>query len=120
MQVSPYHIATVPHLRNEGHGSKASLIALAVKGDGFPLPLEVLPGNTARHCALSCTRLGGNTARHIAFPSGEVLRQMPLSDSPISYLVGTPKVVAANWKNTCSWKSSANRLKSKAADPPSA
>ena len=76
------------------------VIALIVTPEGFPLAYEVLPGNTA-----DCTTLRGMLRKIEAqygkanriwvmdrgIPSEEVLAEMRAADSPISYLVGTPK-----------------------------
>jgi len=76
------------------------VIALVVTPDGFPLAYEVLDGNTSDKTTLKDflkkieTQYG--KAHRIwvmdrGIPTEEVLSEMRTSETPISYLVGTPK-----------------------------
>jgi transposase len=76
------------------------IIALVVTGEGFPLAYEVLPGNTQDKQTLRgmLEHIGkyyGNADRiwimDRGIPTEEVLQEMRESESPIRYLVGTPR-----------------------------
>lgn len=76
------------------------VIALVITPEGFPLAYEVMPGNTIDNQTLRefLRRIESQygKARRIwlmdrGIPTEEVLEEMNRSDSPTSYLVGTPK-----------------------------
>jgi hypothetical protein len=76
------------------------IIALIVTPDGFPLAYEVLAGNTADNTTLAdfLARIEeqyGKAERiwvmDRGIPTEEVLAQMRAADTPVRYLVGTPK-----------------------------
>jgi transposase len=76
------------------------VIALIVTPEGFPLAYEVMAGNTADnttlHGFLKKIEAQYGKAERIwvmdrGIPTEEVLREMRISDPPVSYLVGTPR-----------------------------
>jgi transposase len=76
------------------------VIALVVTPDGFPLGYEVMAGNTADNTTLrgflkKIERLHGKAERvwvmDRGIPTEEVLAEMRTADTPVYYLVGTPK-----------------------------
>jgi hypothetical protein len=76
------------------------VIALIVTPEGFPLAYQVMAGNTSDKTTLAdwLKRIEKQygKARRIwvmdwGIPTEEVLEQMRQSDSPVQYLVGTPK-----------------------------
>jgi hypothetical protein len=76
------------------------IIALIVTPDGFPLAYEVLAGNTADKTTLTdfldrIEKQYGKAERiwvmDRGIPTEEVLAQMRSADTPVRYLVGTPK-----------------------------
>ena len=76
------------------------VIALIVTPDGFPLAYEVMPGNTSDKTTLAdflraIEEQYGKADRtwvmDRGIPTEEVLAEMRSGDTPISYLVGTPK-----------------------------
>jgi hypothetical protein len=76
------------------------VIALVVTPEGFPLAYEVLPGNTSDKTTLKEflqkieTQYGKAERIWVmdrGIPTEEVLNEMRQSDSPVYYLVGTPK-----------------------------
>ena len=76
------------------------VIALVVTTEGLPLAYEVLPGNTADsktlRTFLSKIEKQYGKARRVwvmdrGVPTEAVLAEMPASDPPVQYLVGTPK-----------------------------
>jgi len=76
------------------------VIALVVTSDGFPLAYEVMPGNTADKATLRdfihrIEAQYGNVGRtwlmDRGIPTEEVLAEMRASETPMYYLVGTPR-----------------------------
>lgn len=76
------------------------VIALVVTPEGFPLAYEVMAGNTSNKITLQgfLQKIGdqyGKAGRiwimDRGIPTEETLAQMRASDSPVHYLVGTPK-----------------------------
>lgn len=76
------------------------VIALIVTPEGFPLAYEVMAGNTADNTTLrgflkKIEEEHGKAERiwvmDRGIPTEEVLKEMRMSDPPVSYLVGTPK-----------------------------
>jgi hypothetical protein len=76
------------------------IIALVVTPEGFPLCYEVLEGNTSDRTTLRqfLDKIEGQygKARRVwimdrGIPTEEVLTEMRTSETPVSYLVGTPK-----------------------------
>jgi hypothetical protein len=76
------------------------VIALVVTPEGFPLAYEVMPGNTADKTTLAdfLARIEeqyGKAERiwvmDRGIPTEEVLAQMRSAETPVRYLVGTPK-----------------------------
>jgi transposase len=76
------------------------VIALIVTPEGFPLAYEVMAGNTADNTTLhgflkKIEEQYGKAERiwvmDRGIPTEEVLKEMRMSDPPVSYLVGTPK-----------------------------
>jgi transposase len=76
------------------------VIALIVTPEGFPLAYEVMAGNTADNATLrgfleKIKEQYGKAERiwvmDRGIPTEEVLQEMRESDSPVFYLVGTPK-----------------------------
>src|SRR5436309_953894 len=76
------------------------VIAMVVTPDGLPLAYEVMPGNTADKTTLRDfikrieTRYGkvGRTwVMDRGIPTEDVLAEMRASETPVSYLVGTPR-----------------------------
>jgi transposase len=76
------------------------VIALVVTPEGFPLAYEVMPGNTSDRTTLRgflkrIEELHGKAERiwvmDRGIPTEEVLEEMRRSETPIYYLVGTPK-----------------------------
>ncbi len=76
------------------------VIALVVTPEGFPLAYEVMPGNTADNTTLAdfLERIEAQygKAERIwvmdrGIPTEEVLARMRSADTPVRYLVGTPK-----------------------------
>jgi transposase len=76
------------------------VIALIVTPEGFPLAYEVMPGNTSDKTTLADflqqieAQYGRSERIWImdrGIPTEETLRQMRNSETPIYYLVGTPK-----------------------------
>ena len=76
------------------------VIALVVTPQGFPLAYEVMPGNTSDKTTLKDflkqieAQYGRSDRVWImdrAIPTEETLEQMRTGDSPVHYLVGTPK-----------------------------
>ena len=76
------------------------VIALIVTPDGFPLAYEVMKGNTADNTTLSqflktIEQQYGKAGRvwimDRGIPTEETLAQMRASETPMHYLVGTPK-----------------------------
>jgi len=76
------------------------VIALIVTPDGFPLAYEVLPGNTADKTTLAdflkkiedqYGKADRTWVMDRGIPTEEALEQMRTAETPIRYLVGTPK-----------------------------
>lgn len=76
------------------------VIALIVTPDGFPLAYEVMPGNTSDKTTLSDTlkkieaQYGKSERVWVmdrGIPTEETLAEMRQSETPMYYLVGTPK-----------------------------
>ena len=76
------------------------VIALIVTPDGFPIAYEVMPGNTTDNTTLSdfldrIEEQYGKAERiwvmDRGIPTEEVLARMRSADTPVRYLVGTPK-----------------------------
>ncbi len=76
------------------------VIALIVTPEGFPIAYEVLAGNTSDKTTLKdflvkIENLYGKSERiwimDRGIPTEQTLREMRQSNSPVSYLVGTPK-----------------------------
>ena len=76
------------------------VIALIVTPEGFPIAYEVMPGNTSDKTTLrefvqkietQYGRADRTWVMDRGIPTAEVLQEMRLAESPIHYLVGTPK-----------------------------
>jgi hypothetical protein len=76
------------------------VIALVVTPDGFPLAYEVMPGNTADKTTLrefiqrieaQYGKVGRTWLMDRGIPTEEVLAEMRASETPMYYLVGTPR-----------------------------
>ena len=76
------------------------VIALIVTPDGFPLAYEVMPGNTSDKTTLrdfikrieaQYGKVGRTWVMDRGIPTEEVLAEMRASETPIRYLVGTPR-----------------------------
>jgi transposase len=76
------------------------VIALIVTPEGFPLAYEVMPGNTSDKTTLGefLKRIEAQYGKaertwvmDRGIPTEETLKQMREADSPVRYLVGTPK-----------------------------
>ena len=76
------------------------VIALIVTPDGFPVAYEVMPGNTSDKTTLGdfvkkienqYGKANRTWVMDRGIPTEEILQTMRASDSPIHYLVGTPK-----------------------------
>ena len=76
------------------------VIALVVTSDGFPLAYEVMPGNTADRTTLrdfikrietQYGKVGRTWVMGRGIPTEDVLAEMRASETPVSYLVGTPR-----------------------------
>ena len=76
------------------------VIALVVTPDGFPLAYEVMPGNTADKTTLrdfikrieaQYGKVGRTWVMDRGIPTEEVLAEMRASETPMYYLVGTPR-----------------------------
>lgn len=87
------------------------VIALIVTPEGFPLAYEVMPGNTSDKTTLrdfleKIEQQYGKTDRvwimDRGIPTEEVLAEMRESDTPVHYLVGTPKGRLTRFERTLS------------------
>jgi hypothetical protein len=76
------------------------VIALVVTPDGFPMAYEVMPGNTADKTTLrefiqrieaQYGKVGRTWLMDRGIPTEEVLAEMRASETPMYYLVGTPR-----------------------------
>ena len=76
------------------------VIALVVTPDGFPLAYEVMPGNTSDKTTLrdfiqrieaQYGKVGRTWLMDRGIPTEEVLAEMRAAETPIYYLVGTPR-----------------------------
>ena len=76
------------------------VIALIVTPDGFPLAYEVMPGNTADKTTLreflkrieaQYGKVGRTWVMDRGIPTEDVLAEMRASETPMYYLVGTPR-----------------------------
>ena len=76
------------------------IIALVVTPDGLPLAYEVMPGNTADKTTLrdfikqietQYGKVGRTWVMDRGIPTEDVLAEMRASETPVSYLVGTPR-----------------------------
>lgn len=76
------------------------VIALVVTPDGFPMAYELMPGNTSDKTTLKpfLEKIEGQYGKanrvwimDRGIPTEEILAQMRTSDTPVSYLVGTPR-----------------------------
>jgi hypothetical protein len=76
------------------------VIALVVTPDGLPLAYEVMPGNTADKATLrdfikqietQYGKVGRTWVMDRGIPTEDVLAEMRASETPVSYLVGTPR-----------------------------
>jgi hypothetical protein len=76
------------------------VIALVVTPDGLPLAYEVMPGNTADKTTLrdfikqietQYGKVGRTWVMDRGIPTEDVLAEMRASETPVSYLVGTPR-----------------------------
>jgi hypothetical protein len=76
------------------------VIALIVTPDGFPLAYEVMPGNTSdkttlrdfiRRIEAQYGKAGRTWVMDRGIPTEEVLAEMRASETPMHYLVGTPR-----------------------------
>ena len=76
------------------------VIALVVTPDGFPLAYEVMPGNTADKTTLrdfikrietQYGKVGRTWVMDRGIPTEDVLAEMRASETPVAYLVGTPR-----------------------------
>jgi len=76
------------------------VIALIVTPDGFPLAYEVMPGNTSDKTTLrdfikrieaQYGKVGRTWVMDRGIPTEDVLAEMRASETPIRYLVGTPR-----------------------------
>lgn len=78
---------------------------MVVTPDGFPLAYEVMPGNTADKTTLrdfvkrietQYGKVGRTWVMDRGIPTEDVLAEMRASETPVSYLVGTP-VGSTSW-----------------------
>lgn len=85
------------------------VIALVVTPEGFPLGYEVMAGNTADNTTLrgflkKIERQHGKTERvwvmDRGIPTEEVLSEMRDAETPVYYLVGTPKGRLSRYEHT--------------------
>jgi len=88
------------HSRDKRSDCVQVVIALIVTPDGFPLAYEVMPGNTSDKTTLAgfikkIEAQYGKAQRtwvmDRGIPTEEVLAEMRAAETPIYYLVGTPK-----------------------------
>jgi transposase len=88
------------HSRDKRSDCVQVVIALIVTPDGFPLAYEVMPGNTADKTTLrdfikrieaQYGRAGRTWVMDRGIPTEEVLAEMRASETPVYYLVGTPR-----------------------------
>lgn len=76
------------------------VIALVVTPDGFPLAYEVMPGNTVDNTTLrdflkrietQYGKINRTWLMDRGVPTEAVLAEMRVSETPVHYLVGTPR-----------------------------
>jgi transposase len=88
------------HSRDKRSDCVQVVIALVVTPDGLPLAYEVMPGNTADKTTLrdfikrietQYGKLGRTWVMDRGIPTEGVLAEMRASETPVSYLVGTPR-----------------------------
>jgi hypothetical protein len=88
------------HSRDKRSDCVQVVIALIVTPDGFPLAYEVMPGNTSDKTTLRdfLTRIeaqygkaGRTWVMDRGIPTEAVLAEMRASETPVHYLVGTPR-----------------------------
>jgi hypothetical protein len=88
------------HSRDKRSDCVQVVIALIVTPDGFPLAYEVMAGNTSDKATLACfikkieAQYGKADRTWVmdrGIPTEEALAQMRTAETPIHYLVGTPK-----------------------------
>ena len=88
------------HSRDKRSDCVQVVIALVVTPDGFPLAYEVMPGNTSDKTTLrgfiqrieaQYGKVGRTWLMDRGIPTEEVLAEMRAAETPIYYLVGTPR-----------------------------
>ena len=88
------------HSRDKRSDCVQVVIALIVTPDGFPLAYEVMPGNTADKTTLrgfiqrieaQYGKVGRTWLMDRGIPTEQVLAEMRASETPMHYLVGTPR-----------------------------
>jgi len=88
------------HSRDKRSDCVQVVIALVVTPDGLPLAYEVMPGNTADKATLrdfikrieaQYGKVGRTWVMDRGIPTEDVLAEMRASETPVSYLVGTPR-----------------------------
>jgi hypothetical protein len=88
------------HSRDKRSDCVQVVIALVVTPDGLPLAYEVMPGNTADKTTLrdfikrietQYGKVGRTWVMDRGIPTEDVLAEMRASETPVSYLVGTPR-----------------------------
>ena len=88
------------HSRDKRSDCVQVVIALIVTPDGFPLAYEVMPGNTADKTTLrgfiqrieaQYGKVGRTWLMDRGIPTEEMLAEMRASETPMHYLVGTPR-----------------------------
>ena len=88
------------HSRDKRSDCVQVVIALVVTPEGFPLAYEVMPGNTADKTTLrdfikrieaQYGKVGRTWVMDRGIPTEEVLAEMRASETPMYYLVGTPR-----------------------------
>ncbi len=88
------------HSRDKRSDCVQVVIALIVTPDGFPLAYEVMPGNTSDKTTLrdflkrieaQYGKAGRTWVMDRGIPTEAVLAEMRASETPVHYLVGTPR-----------------------------
>jgi transposase len=88
------------HSRDKRSDCVQVVIALIVTPDGFPLAYEVMPGNTSDKTTLrgfiqrietQYGKVGRTWLMDRGIPTEAVLAEMRASETPMHYLVGTPR-----------------------------
>jgi transposase len=88
------------HSRDKRSDCVQVVIALIVTPDGFPLAYEVMPGNTSdkttlrdfiKRIEMQYGKVGRTWLMDRGIPTEAVLAEMRASETPMHYLVGTPR-----------------------------